>query len=332
METKTGSVSVLVVALDNLGDAVMASSVIPAIRRKHPKAKIGLWVKNYAADLFVGHSKINCLHACDPFWDRSPVHGKGSFQEFKKTLRDIRKERYRTAIIINSEWRRALAVWWAGVPERIGLNRRKSFLFLTRRAQAGNSTEHFVDQHRRLLEAWWKEKVLPQACIPDIEASPVKKPLWPGKCLIAVHPFSGDPRKNWPLDRWRDLLNRLMTKNKDYRFLVVCAASEKDALEALTRGLSSDHITVKAGAPLSEIKNLLSQSSLAIGGDSGPGHVAAAVGTPVITLFSFTDPRRSIAIGRTPVKIIQRNPLSELEVAVVEEAVQEFIDNQVLRK
>src|SRR5262245_8094718 len=100
MEKKTGPLKVLVVALDNLGDAVMASSVLPPLRRKYPSAKIGLWVKNYTASLFEGHSMVDRLHGCDPFWDRSPGRGKGTMADFRRTMEDIQKEKYRVALVV----------------------------------------------------------------------------------------------------------------------------------------------------------------------------------------------------------------------------------------
>lgn len=340
MEKKADQLKILVIVLDNLGDAVMASAVLGPIRRKFPGACIGLWVKSYAAGLFADHPDVDRLHACDTFWDGSPGRGRGSFKRFFQVVAEIRKEGYGAALILNAEWRRCLAAILAFIPKRIGYARRKSAVFLTR-WDLENKDDHFVDQHRKLLEAWWKEGVSPEGCLPRLVVSPqerekarlaLRQAGWNDKFMIAAHPFSGDPKKNWPLDRWAALLNKLFEKNRDLRFLFVCDAGERPALQQCLEALPPESYQFCAGAPLQEVAAFLSLSSLAIGGDSGPGHIAAAVGTPVVSLFGFTEPNRSRAVGRRAVKIIKKNPLSELEVSEVESAVTELLSSPAMLK
>lgn len=97
---------------------------------------------------------------------------------------------------------------------------------------------------------------------------------------VALHPGSGAPRKNWPLERWRELCHRIPGPP-----LIVGGEADVQALEAL-RGCGSLFV----GQPIIELAHALARSRLFIGHDSGVSHVAAAVGTPCVLLFGPTDP------------------------------------------
>ena len=137
---------ILVAALDNLGDTVMATSVLKPLKRQLPGARIGLFVKRYAADILADH-------AADPFWDTSPGQPKGRVAAYLRTLSDIRRERYDAVLLLNTEWRRALSAFVAAIPKRIGYRRRSAGAFLTSALEPSAGSAHFVDDHRRLLEA-----------------------------------------------------------------------------------------------------------------------------------------------------------------------------------
>ncbi len=90
--------------------------------------------------------------------------------------------------------------------------------------------------------------------------------------FVAIHPFSGSTRKNWPLDRFRELARRL---DDPVRW---CAGPEEPLEDAVRLG------------DLYDLARWLASARLYIGNDSGITHLAAAVGTPVVALFGPTDP------------------------------------------
>jgi heptosyltransferase-3 len=94
-----------------------------------------------------------------------------------------------------------------------------------------------------------------------------------GDCA-AIHPFAGSPKKRWPLERFQDLAHRL-----ERRMPVVWCAGPEDELSGARR--FSD---------LYELACWLAAARIYIGNDSGPTHLAAAVGTPVVALFGPSDP------------------------------------------
>jgi hypothetical protein len=115
--------------------------------------------------------------------------------------------------------------------------------------------------------------------------------------FIAIHPFSGSPRKNWPLDRYRALSRELE------RPVQFCAGPEEH-LEGALRF-----------EDLYRIALWLASAHVYVGNDSGISHLAAAVGTPVVAIFRASDP--AVWAPRGPAVIVLQEPdVEEVKAAV----------------
>jgi heptosyltransferase III len=113
--------------------------------------------------------------------------------------------------------------------------------------------------------------------------------------FAVIHPFSGSPRKNWPLSRFRELAARLDLP-------VRCCAGHEEALENAVRFEN-----------LSELACWLAGARVYIGNDSGITHLAAAVGVPVVAIFGPTDPAVWAPRGER-VRVLSGGSLEEIEV------------------
>ena len=135
--------------------------------------------------------------------------------------------------------------------------------------------------------------------IPRLEMPPL-----PREDFAVIHPFSGSPRKNWPLERFQELAERLQ------RRMPVCwCCGPEDERPGAVRI-----------ADLYELARWLSTARIFIGNDSGVTHLAAAAGTPVVVLFGPTDP--GVWAPRGPkVRVIARAAMSDLPTDEVERAV-----------
>jgi ADP-heptose:LPS heptosyltransferase len=142
-----------------------------------------------------------------------------------------------------------------------------------------------------------------------------------------AHPLSGDDRKNWPLGAWVSLIERLQPRG--HRFVLVCSAAERARLGAALKSIPTEALQIKAGAPLRHVKAVIAKSRLLVGGDSGPGHMAAALGVPVVSLFGPGAPARSGPVGRAAVRFVAHDPLSALPLDAVESAVTETLESRV---
>ena len=128
--------------------------------------------------------------------------------------------------------------------------------------------------------------------------------------FVAIHPFAGSPKKRWPLEHFRELAQRIAR-----RMPVEWCAGPEDDLPGARRF-----------EDLYELASWLATARIFIGNDSGPAHLAAAVGTPVVALFGPTDP--AVWAPRGPRVAIAAAPaLHEITVAQVASLVQNTLEN-----
>jgi heptosyltransferase III len=106
---------------------------------------------------------------------------------------------------------------------------------------------------------------------------------------LAMHPGSGSPRKNWPEDRWTELLT-LVARDTDWRVLLVGGEAEGDRLQRLATLMPIERLDVALHTPLPDLAVKLAGCRAFIGHDSGITHLAAAVGLSGIALWGETNP------------------------------------------
>jgi heptosyltransferase-2 len=135
------------------------------------------------------------------------------------------------------------------------------------------------------------------------------KPRTQNETMIAIHPGSGSPRKNWPLERWVELAGRLRGQAP---LLIVGGEADTPAVATLA---TFGEVALKL--PLPELARRLAACRLFLGHDSGVSHLAAAVGTPCVLLFGPTEPAMWAPPGEQ-VQTIRRGPeLSAISVDTV---------------
>ena len=108
--------------------------------------------------------------------------------------------------------------------------------------------------------------------------------------LIAIHPGSGSAKKNWPVERWRELGSRLLSADPPPRLLLVGGEADGPQLAALAKAWPGAEVLTARDFPLPALAAVLARCQLFLGHDSGISHLAAAVGTRCVLLFGPTDP------------------------------------------
>ena len=136
--------------------------------------------------------------------------------------------------------------------------------------------------------------------------------------LIALHPGSGSPRKNWGLENWTRLAAGLQA-DTGARFLVVAGEAESPVLDDFCRMLHTAGVAhaVANSLPLPELANQLSRCRFFLGHDTGPAHLAAACGVPSTVIFGPTNPAVWAPAGRH-VQVI-RHPEGSLAAVTPED-------------
>ena len=137
--------------------------------------------------------------------------------------------------------------------------------------------------------------------------------------IIALHPGSGSGKKNWPVERWRDLARRLLA-DQEFKgsLLIVAGEADQPQVEALDSLGGNSRTRFARNLPLPQLAAILAQT-IFIGHDSGISHLAAAAGAQCLVLFGPTDPEvwrplgRKVRIIRAPGHVLTNISVEEVE-------------------
>jgi heptosyltransferase III len=145
------------------------------------------------------------------------------------------------------------------------------------------------------------------------------------RSAVAIHPGSGSETKNWPIDRFVEIAEELLSPNENRKLILIGGEADADRVADLWTALPNEGIRVAQNRPLPELASLLRACDLFIGHDSGISHLAAAVGTRSLLLFGPTDPA-IWAPANPQVRILRsgNGTMRGIEVAQVLEALREL--------
>ncbi|MCG8431449.1 MAG: glycosyltransferase family 9 protein [Candidatus Omnitrophica bacterium] len=311
---------VLVVRTDRFGEFLL---IIPALRAI--KETLG----NPEITAVVSPGVVSLAREV-PYIDRVIPWVQASHPFFQELLfaHGLQKEGYDAAVVFNPSKQMHLITFLAGIPVRAGYARKWGKLLLSHRMR---DTKHLGSKHETeynldlagLMGASTADKTLSLRRNNDImrslhEISPI---LDSEKPLVAVHPFTSDPVKQWPIEYFKELIRDILAEYK-VKVILVGGPQERREYADFFTGLKTDGVLDLVGeTTLVQLAGVLRRCRLLVSGDSGPVHLASAVGTPVVAIF------RSDLQGKTAKRW---GPLSERSV-VVERAGMEYISvEQVL--
>lgn len=277
----------LVVRTDRLGDLILSLPVTTALKEAYPGCSVALLVSPHTAPLVNHHPDVDLLLVDDAAGSHKGVRG------WLRVVRQIRAGQFDTAVLLHPTLRLSLALAAARIPVRVGTAYRVySFLFTTpvrvhRRAVA----RHELDLNFDLLAPLAPRPPRVEFKIPiDPEARAKVQHLLaplrtrPGRKLVAVHPGSGGSARDWPVDRFADLVDALH-RHFDAGVIITGSAQESSLVGRLCQLCQTKPFRLDGGTTLKELAALLAEVDLLVSNSTGPLHLAVAVGTEVIGLY-----------------------------------------------
>ncbi len=309
------SESILVVSLDNLGDLVFVSALLPAIRKQFPSATIGLWCKSYASGLIPLIPDLDVSYAADPFWLRSPGRGKGSVWRFMTVAASVRRARFSKAIVFSAPWRAAATVAVTGIPVRIGFERRRNRRWLTDILPTDDRKRPILEELGRLLEPLGIKN---PSLVYRLDTSKLNSKharvssFMQDRSYVALHPFAGSQSRCVSLEEWISVASELASNGT--QILWIGNSKELMALKQRSDANTSWHyVDDLSHGSLAMVAAAISRAKLFIGHDSGPMHIAAALSVPTLGVFAPGEPARTFPQGPGRWRIIARS--SPLEIS-----------------
>ena len=292
--------NILTVKLSAIGDVIHTLPSLAALRRLYPDAHITWVVEEAAADLVKNHPYLDAiLISRRKSWSKDIQKGK-ILKPLINTLlliKELRRRRYDLVIDFHGLFKSSVIVFFSRGKRKLGYDslQELSGLFLNEKIPE-DMNKHAVDRYLdfpRYLGAKIDnvEFILPQNN--DAEAKVqllMSKYKLDDKNFIAINPIAYWETKLWDDDNFARLADLIKEK---LNLKVVFTGSEKETIDKITTGMATEGINLGGMTSLSELAYLYKKARFVITTDSGPMHLAAAVGTPVIALFGPTDPART---------------------------------------
>lgn len=339
---------ILVIRYRFLGDTILTVPFLRNLRRAQPNAKI---------DMLVGPVSGLVLEGCpyvDEFieFDTTRFHkydrGSGKKKSYFSYLLELRKRKYDTVFVLKRSLSSAFLAFAIGAKVRAGYATEGRSLLLTHPVK-WNTAIHEVDSVQSVLEAVGipaPDKHL-EAWISEKETASVLskvKDLRSYKTKMLIHAAAAHPDKTYPLALWAEVIKALNSEFGATPFFTGDRA-DTETYEELERLSGVKSVNMAGELTVRESMALYKEMDLAVCVDSGPAHLACAVGVPTVTLFGPTDPNRWRPLGPLTQAVFdetlecrpchykktcddRRQCLTELSPAKVIEASRQFLNNR----
>ncbi|MGB5987074.1 MAG: lipopolysaccharide heptosyltransferase II [Desulfobacterales bacterium] len=309
--------NILVRAPNWLGDGVMSLPFFDRLHSRFPDLEVDLIARNSVADLFLHHPGIATTHS----FAQSELQGLAKRVRFGRRIGRIKS--YQGFITLAPSFSSALVGVAACRGWRMGYSGEGRELLFTRRLPPPAGL-HRVVSYCRLLD------LLPRFLSTDAVAgkedgnTPVPQVKFPfsadeqdrtfldkvpGRVDIVFNVNSQAPSRRLPLKTWIELGNRLLEDSRSRRrILFVGTSAEQPRVARVMAGINKQHALVdfSGQTTLRELALLLRDADLVISNDSGPMHLANAVGTPLITFFGAGDPAETSPFNASETVVIQK--------------------------
>ncbi|MFN0050700.1 MAG: lipopolysaccharide heptosyltransferase II [Planctomycetales bacterium] len=280
-----------------VGDVVMATPALRALRRQHPRAEIVAILRPYVADVLQGLDLVDRMLWHGPA-SRGGTSGGASGWRF---LSQIRRESFDAALLFPNSFRSAWWAWLSGAKRRVGFERNGRGWLLTDRVvpRSRHEPHPVLDEYLRLAEQFGCRQLSRSM---ELATTPEDERRWaefwrkqPGgsatqQGYVCLNPGGAfGSAKHWPVASFAELAARIGAEwNK--RVLVLCGPAERETARAIATQAGHRSVVSLADEPpsIGLTKAAVRHADLLVTTDSGPRHFAPPFGVPVVTLFGPT--------------------------------------------
>ena len=288
----------LIVLPSWLGDTVMATPALRALRRQFPRAHI----------TYLGRSGPLAVLA-NASWADATIQmplsrGLSYGAQFFRSVKELSHRHFDSAVLMPNSFGSALMVTLAKIERRLGYDRDRRGILLTDRLLPAKENGRFIPGPMiryylalaGYLGASQLDTTMELFTCPDderaVESLLAQEDIDPTKDILSVHPGGGfGPSKRWPAQKYAQVADTLLERF-GLQLIITAGPEEADVAADLQTAVKANKVLNLAQHNLSigQLKALIRRSRLMIGNDTGPRHIAAAFSVPVVTIFGSTDP------------------------------------------
>lgn len=279
----------------HIGDMVMATTVLPVIKKKYPGCQIGMIAGSWSLPLVKDHPLINFVHIIDHFYlNRSRKTSKRRkwlryWKTRRKALKEIKQIKYDSAIDLYFYFPSSIGIFYqAKIPRRIGYTRYGGKALLT---------DAFVWSFISQPLPWYYKKLLHPLGIKEEDFNDLKSSvaIFPNipkdlpNRYIVIHMGCGNKIRKWSLEKWKQLRILLEMEGHAILFTGKGAEENQEISFVIKDSFLSRNLCDKLS--FSDWMSVIAKARLVIGVDSSAGHIAGACKTPCIVIHSGTNCR-----------------------------------------
>jgi heptosyltransferase I len=287
---------IAIVMMSAIGDAVHVLPIVTAIKRHSPGSRITWILAPRPATLVRGHPAI------DEIIEFSARGGLGAWRQMRQSLQG---RQFDLVLDFQVAIKAGLLTSLIDSPVKVGFDRRRArdlnWMFTNHKIPP-HANQHVQDQYFEFLDfigvphdrvewglgPWSEESGVLERVLPNAP-----------KRFAAVAVATSKPDKDWPAERWADVIDVLYEKHGITSVLVGGRSAVEQAAEETIMARARHAPRSTLGCTLREMVTVLSRSELVLSPDTAPMHIANALGRPVIALFGATDPRRTGPYGKS---------------------------------
>ncbi|MBI3995509.1 MAG: glycosyltransferase family 9 protein [Nitrospirae bacterium] len=298
---------ILIIKLGAVGDVIHALPVLETLRACFPDAHIGWAVEEAAAPILDGNPALSELIRLE----RKKLRGMSGLVYFRRWLQSLRERRFDAVLDPHNLFKTGLIAFASGASVRVGFGkiREGNFLFMNRWIRPAVRYRHAVEKYLGLLEPLGIQEQQWAVRFPLVWSSRDEDWIdrfWTQEgfgrggskqeTVVAVNPGANWPSKRWMPERYGQVADRL-AKEHGSRILILWGPGEQPLAERIARSMREPSV-VAPETDLKRLTALMKRCRLLITGDTGPLHIAAALGIQTVSLFGPSDPTRNGPYGR----------------------------------
>ena len=288
----------LIIRPDHLGDVLLSTPAIQALKRSRPDMSIHVLCGEWAADALARYDEIDrVLTLPFPGFQRVESSALAPWLLAAQSARRLRRIGYGSAIIMRPDhWWGALVAHLAGISQRVGYGLDPVAPFITDIFEFKH--QHAIAQNMRLVSPWTgsldaadvKLEFPLQAT--DREYASQLIDNWrieAARPIVCIHPGSGAASKLWRAEKWTQVADHLAAEC-GASIVFTGTASEVELVDEIAAGMQAVAYSAAGETAVGQLAALYARSRAVLGPDSGALHLAAAVGTATVALFGPADP------------------------------------------
>ena len=293
-----------------VGDIILSIPFFRALRESLLSAHLTLMVNPHTIGIVKG----------SPYFNEIIVYNKrDSLKEKWQFIKSLRERKFNSVVCLSECFSSLLIAYLSGAEEKAGFNWKGRGAFLTIRVPYEKpERKHVVEIFAELaqavgLERYYKNDL--ELWISEREKGKIKnlfekERVGDKDIKVVIHPGAGWEEKRWPVERFAQIVDRLV-KTYEARVFIIGGNSDVQLANEMIELMKMKAINCVGRFDIKESAALMEAADLFIGNDSAPVHIAAAVHTPLIAIFGPTNMRKTKPLGNNSIMVrkdIECNP------------------------